>query len=57
MAILVIAEHDNTSLKVATLTMPSPRRPKSVLTIHLLVAGSNLRRRRGEAAAKVAGVD
>src|SRR3954469_5847387 len=54
MAILVIAEHDNTTLKGATLTTLGAA---ALLggDIHVLVAGSNCRAA-AEAAAKVAGV-
>jgi electron transfer flavoprotein alpha subunit len=44
MAILVIAEHDNTSIKAATLNAVTAA-TKSVATIHLLVAGSAARQR------------
>ncbi|MDQ5880494.1 MAG: electron transfer flavoprotein alpha subunit, partial [Pseudomonadota bacterium] len=54
MAILVIAEHDNTSLKPATLNAVSAA-AKIGGDIHVLVAGSGCGAA-AEAAAKVAGV-
>ncbi|WP_291995699.1 electron transfer flavoprotein subunit alpha/FixB family protein [Candidatus Accumulibacter sp. ACC003] len=54
MAILVIAEHDNTSLKVATLNAVTAA-TKIGADVHLLVAGSACAAA-AEAAAKVAGV-
>ena len=56
MTILVIAEHDNASLKGATLNTVTAAHRSCGGDVHVLVAGHNARRRRARPPRKIAGV-